>query len=93
MNLRPISAILAVFLSISCSNLYTFYEYEHISSIPNGRPFNNLKETSVDLLFSGLRYRENGWVIDGGIGVQTSSGLQGRDPFGRIRVGREHCLK
>ena len=34
----------------------TWYgEFEHISSIPNGTPFNDLNETSTDIVWTGLR--------------------------------------
>jgi len=81
-----------ILLMSGCSNLSAFFEYEHISSLPNGRPFNSKSETSTDIFFGGLRYRQNGWIVDGGLGQELSSDLVGDNPFARFRVGKEVSL-
>ena len=68
----------------------TWYgEFEHISSIPNGTPFNNLNETSTDIVCTGLKIEQNTWYVDGALGYETSSEFEGRNPYGRIKVGKE----
>lgn len=67
----------------------TWYgEFEHVSSIPNGNPFNDRKETSVDALWTGIRVEKDGWYADGAVGVDVSSEYEGRNPFGRIKLGK-----
>jgi len=68
----------------------TWYgEFEHVSSIPNGSPFNNREETSVDVLWTGIKVEKDGWYVDSAIGWDTSSEYQGRNPYGRFKVGKE----
>lgn len=68
----------------------TWYgEFEHVSSIPNGSPFNNREETSVDALWTGIRVEKNGWYADGAVGVDTSSEYEGRNPYGRFKLGKD----
>ena len=68
----------------------TWYgEFEHISSIPNGTPFNNLDETSTDIVWTGLKIEKNTWYVDGALGYETSSEFEGRNPYGRIKIGKE----
>ena len=68
----------------------TWYgEFEHISSIPNGTPFNNLNETSTDIVWTGLKIEQNTWYVDGALGYETSSEFEGRNPYGRIKIGKE----
>jgi len=77
--------ILAAFLTSGC----TWYgEIEHVSSLPNGTPFNNRDETSVDALWTGIRIEKNGWYIDGAVGVDTSNEYEGRNPYGRAKFGK-----
>lgn len=38
---------------------------EHISSVRDGVPFNNRLETSVDMVYGGLRYRYGDWKVEG----------------------------
>ena len=38
---------------------------EHISSVRDGRPFNSRPETSVDMVYGGLRYRYGDWKVEG----------------------------
>ena len=67
----------------------TWYgEIEHVSSLPNGTPFNNRKETSVDALWTGIRIEKNGWYVDGAVGVDTSNEYEGRNPYGRAKLGK-----
>ena len=50
-------------------------QFEHISSIPNGTPFNsNVKsKTSTDLIWTGIEVEKNGWSADVAVGYETSS--------------------
>lgn len=34
---------------------------EHISSYFDGKPFNSREETSIDMLYTGVRYKHSGW--------------------------------
>lgn len=78
--------LFSFFLISSC----TWYaEIEHISSIPNGNPFNNREETSVDAVWTGLRAERDGWYIDAAIGVDTSGDFEGRNPYGKFKLGKE----
>ena len=68
----------------------TWYgEFEHLSSIPNGTPFNNLSETSTDIVWTGLKIEKNTWYVDCALGYETSSEFEGRNPYGRIKIGKE----
>ena len=50
--------ILVLFMLCSgCNTTGSWYaEVEHISSIPNGNPFNDRQETSVDVLWTGVKF-------------------------------------
>lgn len=37
---------------------------EHISSIFDGRPFNDNRELSTDFLYGGIRYKQQGWRLE-----------------------------
>ena len=75
----------AVLLSQSC----TWYgEFEHISSIPNGTPFNKKAETSVDALWTGIKVQKNDSYVDSAIGWDTSGEYEGRNPYGRFKIGK-----
>tara|TARA_R110002020_G_scaffold65744_1_gene173369 strand:+ start:14039 stop:14317 length:279 start_codon:yes stop_codon:yes gene_type:complete len=68
----------------------TWYgEFEHVSSIPNGNPFNDRKETSVDAIWTGIKVEKNGWYVDSAVGWDTSGEYEGRNPYGRFKVGKE----
>lgn len=68
----------------------TWYgEFEHISSIPNGNPFNDRQETSADVLWTGIKAEKNGWYVDSAVGWDTSGEYEGRNPYGRFKVGKE----
>jgi len=72
----------------SCSSYNPYLEYEHISSIPNGTPFNNRIEHQVDQLYVGVQLKAERCYLDLAIGSNfDSSDLDGRDPFGRTRAG------
>ena len=87
-------ALLPFFLFIGCANSYYFVELEHISSLQEGKPFNDNPETSADILFTGYRYRNiNGIYIDVGVGYETSNDLEGTNPYGKIKVGKEWSAK
>lgn len=78
--------ILSLLLVQGC----TWYgEFEHISSIPNGTPFNSLGETSTDIVWTGIEVEKNGWSADVAVGYETSSELEGRNPYGRIKVRKD----
>ena len=84
--LKFVMSLLAVLLLQGC----TWYgEVEHISSIPNGTPFNSLGETSTDIVWTGLRVEKDSWYVDGAVGYETSSEFEGRNPFGRIKIGKD----
>ena len=75
-----------VFLAQGC----TWYgEFEHVSSIPNGNPFNDRQETSVDAVWTGIKVEKNGWYVDSAVGWDTSGEYEGRNPYGRFKVGKE----
>ena len=77
-------------LCSGCSSTKILYaEVEHLSSIPNGNPFNNREETSVDAVWTGLRSEKNGWYVDAAIGIDTSGDFDGRNPYGKFKVGKE----
>jgi len=68
----------------------TWYgEFEHVSSIPNGNPFNDRQETSVDAVWTGIKVEKNGWYVDSAVGWDTSGEYEGRNPYGRFKVGKE----
>ena len=78
--------ILSLLLVQGC----TWYgEFEHISSIPNGTPFNSRNETSTDIIWTGIKVEENGWCADVAVGYETSSELDGRNPYGRIKISKD----
>ena len=72
-----------------CVNTSKFIELEHISSLKDGKPFNDNKETSTDLLMGGYRYKSNGWTTSIAIGVETSNDLEGTNPRAKITIGKE----
>lgn len=78
-----------IFALIAMTGCTWYGEYEHISSIPNGTPFNDREETSADVIWTGIRAKKNGWYVDAAVGTETSNDLEGRDPFGRFIVGKE----
>lgn len=68
----------------------TWYgEFEHISSIPNGTPFNSRAETSTDVIWTGVKVQKDSWYVDTAVGYETSSEFEGRNPYGRIKLGKE----
>lgn len=86
--------ILVLVLFMLCSGCNTtgslYGEVEHISSIPNGNPFNDRKETSADVLWTGIKLTyPSGWYIDGAVGIDTSGEFEGRNPYGKFKVGKE----
>ena len=81
---------LIVILSLLYIPGCTWYaEIEHVSSIPNGNPFNNREETSVDAIWTGLKSEKNGWYVDAAIGIDTSGDFEGRNPYGKVKIGKE----
>ena len=84
--MKFVLSLLAVLLLQSC----TWYgEFEHISSIPNGTPFNTRAETSTDIIWTGVKLQKHSWYIDGAVGYETSSEFEGRNPYGRIKIGKD----
>jgi len=84
-----ISFLLGFFILSGCSSLYTFVEYEHISSVTYGKPFNSKAETSTDILFTGVRYKDNGVTVDIGFGNELSSDLEGDNPYAKVSISKE----
>ena len=79
-------ALTLILLTQGC----TWYgEFEHISSIPNGTPFNSRGETSTDIVWTGIEVKKDGWSADVAVGYETSSELEGRNPYGRIKVRKD----
>ena len=75
-------------LLLGCSSYSPYLEYEHISSIPNGTPFNNRIEDQLDQIYVGVQLKNERCYLDLAVGSNLSgSDIQGRDPFGRTRVG------
>lgn len=87
MQQQMILTLVSTLLFLSACTWYG--EYEHISSIPNGTPFNEREETSADILWTGIRAKKEGWYIDAAVGAETSNNLEGRLPYGRFIVGKE----
>ena len=81
--------IVLCFVLTGCVNTSKFIELEHISSLKDGKPFNDNKETSTDLLMGGYRYKSNGWTTSIAIGVETSNDLEGTNPRAKITIGKE----
>jgi hypothetical protein len=46
------------------ADLYGVAGAEHISSWFDGRPFNNRKEFSTDMVYAGVSWEENNWKVD-----------------------------
>lgn len=69
--------------------MYSFVEYEHISSVTYGKPFNSKPETSTDLLFTGVRYKDKGLVIEMGFGNELTSDLEGSNPYAKFSISKE----
>ena len=83
---KALTGLAVVLLSQGC----TWYaEFEHVSSIPNGNPFNDRQETSVDAVWTGITVEKNGWYVDSAVGWDTSGDYEGRNPYGRFKVGKE----
>ena len=80
---------LAVALLLFTQGCTLYGEFEHISSIPNGTPFNSRGETSTDLVWAGIEVEKDGWSADVAVGYETSSELEGRNPYGRIKVRKD----
>ena len=89
MKEQMIRRVTLIFALIAMTGCTWYGEYEHISSIPNGTPFNDREETSSDVIWTGIRAKRNGWYVDAAVGAETSNDLEGRDPFGRFIVGKE----
>lgn len=87
---KPVGWGLSLFFALLLLTACTWYgEVEHISSVRNGTPFNDREETSADVIWTGIRAERDGWYVDGAIGKDVSSELQGRDPYARFIVGKE----
>lgn len=64
---------------------------EHLSSPTHGVPFNNKKETSVDMAYVGLRYSVQSWnfEVDVAHAFDDKKELHGQNPRAIFRVERE----
>lgn len=85
MTFRTIGA--AVLLS-GCTSYNPYVEWEHISSIPDGTPFNNIDADQLDQILVGVHLKKERCYLDLAVGANLStSEIQGRNPYGRTRAG------
>ena len=77
---------------IKKENFYSIIALEHISSIPDGRPFNNRHETAADMIQIGIRYKQTGWKFDALIGAEVNSSFRGDNPIFILRIEKEQRL-
>ncbi|MDA9842989.1 hypothetical protein N9C44_00805 [bacterium] len=77
---------------IKKENFYSIMGMEHISSIQDGKPFNNRIETNADILWMGIRYKHNAWHIDVAIASEVNSMFAGSNPHAMFRIEREAKL-
>ena len=84
-----VKGLIVLFVLTGCANTSKFVELEHISSLKDGKPFNDNRETSTDLLMGGYRYRSHGWTASIAIGIETSNDLEGTNPQAKIIIGKE----
>ena len=77
---------------IKKENFYSIMGMEHISSIQDGKPFNNRIETNADIIWMGIRYKHNAWHIDAAIASEVNSMFAGSNPHAMFRIEREAKL-
>ena len=77
---------------IKKENFYSVIALEHISSIPDGRPFNNRHETAADMIQIGIRYKQKGWKFDALIGAEVNNSFRGDNPIFILRIEKEQRL-
>ena len=77
---------------IKKENFYSIIALEHISSIPDGKPFNNRHETAADMIQIGIRYKQKGWKFDALIGAEVNSSFRGDNPIFILRIEKEQRL-
>ena len=77
---------------IKKENFYSIIALEHISSIPDGRPFNNRHETAADMIQIGIRYKQKGWKFDALIGAEVNNSFRGDNPIFILRIEKEQRL-
>ena len=77
---------------IKKENFYSIIALEHISSIPDGRPFNNRHETAADMIQIGIRYKQKGWKFDALIGAEVNNSFRGDNPIFILRIEKEQKL-
>lgn len=77
---------------IKKENLYSVVALEHISSIPDGKPFNSRHETAADMLQIGIRYKHKGWKVDALIGEEVNNSFRGDNPIFILRIEKEQRL-
>ena len=64
-HFRKLWIILCLIPNISFADSWSAVAgVEHISSLFDGRPFNDNKELSTDFVYAGIRYKHNGWRVD-----------------------------
>ena len=78
--------------AIKKENFYSVIALEHISSIPDGRPFNRRDETAADMIQIGIRYKQKGWKFDALIGAEVNSSFRGDNPIFILRIEKETKL-
>ena len=80
--------------NVNADELVAVLGVEHLSSPTHGVPFNNKKETSVDMAYVGLRYSVKSWnfEVDVAHAFDDKKELHGQNPRAMIRVEREFQL-
>jgi len=87
--------LLALVAPVSNSQeLYIVTGVEHISSIFNGKPFNSKHETSVDMLYTGIRYEKKDWSIEADVihALQPEE-FEGSNPRAIFRIEKKFRIK
>ena len=77
---------------IKKENFYSIIALEHISSIPDGKPFNSRQETAADMIQIGIRYKQKGWKFDAVIGAEVNNSFHGDNPIFILRIEKEQKL-
>jgi hypothetical protein len=77
---------------IKKENFYSIIALEHISSIPDGKPFNSRHETAADMIQIGIRYKQKGWKFDALIGAEVNGSFVGDNPIFILRIEKEQRL-
>ena len=88
--------ILTLFTTtVNAEELVLVLGVEHLSSPTHGKPLNNKSETSVDMIYTGLRYSVNDWNFEVDVAHafdDDHTELHGQNPRAIIRVEREFTI-